>query len=160
MASYNIPEVILNSFASDFNTDIKLANHIFKEYKKFMLLHRAGRTNKEFYYPRWIKFAWDYHMAETEEYELFCKKVFGEFVDSVYFGRVITEEMIEKYEMTLFAYREVFEEEPNPQIWETPEDEFDEDSNYSYKMFNVRGYMSEVINRIEAQVLAQKREMR
>ena len=86
--------------------------------------------------------------------------MFGEFVDSVYFGRVITEEMIEKYEMTLFAYREVFEEEPNPQIWETPEDEFDEDTNYSYKMFNVRGYMSEVINRIEAQVLAQKREMR
>lgn len=62
--------------------------------------------------------------------------------------------------MTLFAYREVFEEEPLPQIWRPSEEEFDDDTNYSSKMFNVRGYMSEVINRFEAQVLAHKREMR
>lgn len=91
MSSYNIPEVILNSFASDFNTDVKLAGLVFKEYKKFMMLQRAGRTNQEFYYPRWIKFAWDYHMGETQEYEGFCNRVFGEFVNCVYHGRAVTQ---------------------------------------------------------------------
>ena len=44
-------------------------------------------------------------------------------------------------------------------MWPSPDDRFDDDINYSYKMFNVRGYMSEVVNRVEAQVLGQKRVM-
>lgn len=75
-------------------------------------------------------------------------------------SRNYTEDMVDKYERTLYAYRDLFEEEPLAVIWPTVEDRFNEDESYSYKIFNIRGYMSEVINRIESEVLKQKKEIR
>lgn len=85
-----------------------------REYRRWLLIHRAGKTDQEFCPPLWVKYFWDAHIAETEAYLAFCEKVFGSFIHSVHYAREVSDEQIDKYERTLWAYRELFEEEPDP----------------------------------------------
>ena len=56
--------------------------------------------------------------------------------------------MQQQHQSTLQKYRAVFNETPN-QLWPAVEARFNYDEVYSYKMFNIRGYMSEILNKIE-----------
>lgn len=87
MRAYKIPQVIINNFSSDFNLDPRLTELIFREYKRYLALKSLGMTIYEFYYPFYIKKAWEYHAIETEEYQEFCEKVFKIFVPLVHFPR-------------------------------------------------------------------------
>ncbi len=45
-------------------------------------------------------------------------------------------------------------------MWPPTDERFDEEEAFSYKLYNIRGYMSEVINKIEAELLMQKKQIR
>lgn len=53
-----------------------LALIIFEEYFKFLVMTFLGFPSKKFVCPPLVRYAWNYHLADTEEYELFCRKNF------------------------------------------------------------------------------------
>ena len=63
--------------------------------------------------------------------------------------RRVTSELQAAYSRTLDLYERVFKEVPPLQIWPEVEERFHYDSVYSFKFFNIRGYMSEIMNKVE-----------
>ena len=84
--------------------------------------------------------------------------MFGKFLHSQHLPRKPDDTQRNSYANTLITYREAFGEYPPVQIWPEPEDRFDYDTLFSYKFFNIRGYMSEVINQVEKRELEWERQ--
>lgn len=95
-----------------------------------------------------VRVAQQYHAIETKEYESFCVKFFGHFVSVDPLPRLLGVEIKRNYELTRISYKHVFKVPPHPQLWPKVDVCFDEELIYSSKLFNMRGYMVDVISKL------------
>ena len=76
-------------------------------------------------------------------------KFFGKFINVEPLPRLVGVEIKRNYELTRLSYQHVFKTPPHPQLWPREDVCFDEELIYSSKLFNMRGYMVDMITKLE-----------
>ena len=63
MDLHPISDYVIKTFSNEVCVPLHIAEAIFTEYKKFLILYYLGSNSSRFIYPPLIKRAWDYHLA-------------------------------------------------------------------------------------------------
>ena len=92
------------------------------EYKKFLFIYylTEGTCSPSFE----IDSFWDIHYASTKDYREFCSEIFGVFLQSrnYDYNQKGIKNRTKEYKKTLKIYEELFGDEPDEILWESPVD--------------------------------------
>ena len=123
-----------NNFMKETASSMATTSMVFREYKRFLLLHSLANESTNFVPSKLVKLMWDYHAIETKEYALFCDRIFGKLIPVAHMYSSAS--LLNEYTQTLETYTLVFKHEGPRSVWEAAETRFR--SSKVTKFFNPR----------------------
>ena len=145
-----VPQSVMMAFKAEMNTGSKLTWVIYEELKSFLLLTIISKPSAPLIAPPFVKMAWEYLIIETKRYESFCKVVFNKFIHCPPLPETGDKTHQKNYSLTMDLYRRVFAKDPNVEVWPRSTMRFNASLPfYKNKFINIRGSLSEIINKIK-----------
>lgn len=85
---------------------------------------------------------WEYHIAESLDYQLFSEHNFAGDLKPEWFLLKNKDTLFRGYAKTLEAYELIFKHPPPLSVWEKPEQKFLNKEKYSSKIYDITGILN------------------
>ncbi|CAI2385678.1 unnamed protein product [Moneuplotes crassus] len=122
LMEFEFHDKFVDSVCAMFNLTAESGQLFIREYKHFLYIYFLTQGNCAPSFE--IDSFWDLHYASTKDYRLFCKEIFGEFLESKNYdyssAGVVAR--TRDYKKTLKVYEDIFDSEPEEAFWEDPVD--------------------------------------